>query len=303
MLVEKTARYGAGGFAVAWESKPKTGDTRGGYTYGVYACESDFFAALSTLPADRRYGNELIPADTPCRSYADVEWEGERDATHETLKTLVDTVRTHCKHEYQHDPEIAVACSTRPAGPVLWKNSYHFVVGGLVFQSNHGGAMKAFWAGIQARLPGAEWHWDNNGRQTHVIDMAVYTRNRIMRLPLCGKRGGVPFTRISGDSLDVHDDFASFQPSADDDPDAWESLVVSNPRSTATRNAYPTRPAGRNAHPARPAATRNAYPTRPAGRNAHPARPASAASVWASAGPRRLRLRRLRLRRQTCRCA
>lgn len=232
MLADKEARYGSGGFAVAWEMKPwtcpKTGCKNTWFRYGVYECADDFYTALYTLPTDKRYGYELIPADTPCRNYADVEWMGERDATHKILKILVAVVRTHCKNEYQHDPELAVACSTRPAGPGLWKNSYHIVVGGLVFQSNHG-AMKAFWADIQALLPGAEWHWDNNGQQTHVIDMAVYTRNRVMRLPLCSKRGGVPFTRISGDPLDVHDDFTSFQPSAGDDPEAWEPLIVSNP--------------------------------------------------------------------------
>ena len=97
--------------------------------------------------------------------------------------------------------------------------------------------MKHFWQNLQSELSGSEWHWDNNRKQTHVIDTTVYTRNRAMRLPLCCKSGGVPFVRISGDPFDENDDFtAEF---AEDDPAAWKPFAISNPKINSDTIAVP----------------------------------------------------------------
>ena len=227
---------GARPVAVAWGFKD-----RPGYMYSFYRDIDEFYSNL--LSAKERRGYELILADTACKNYADIEWEGPCDDQHEKLIKLAARLRAFCKAKYDCNPELYVCCSTRPKDVErgLWKNSYHIVFGNLVFDSNHGVAMRAFWEGFKAQLknPDAEadaeadeWHWvkkNKNGKKKaeHVIDMSVYSRYRPMRLPLCCKSGGAPFVRISGDPYDESDDLtAEF---AEDDPAAWKPFAISNP--------------------------------------------------------------------------
>ena len=90
--------------------------------------------------------------------------------------------------------------------------------------------MKAFWKRIQDRLSDDEWHWQNKHKRTHILDMGVYTRNRLIRLPLCSKRGGTPFKRINGDPFDENDTLTSVY----EDGEIYQCflpLVVSGPRA------------------------------------------------------------------------
>ena len=229
---------GARPVAVAWGFK-----YRPGYMYSFYRDIDEFYSNLLPVSAKERRGYELILADTACKNYADIEWEGPCDDQHEKLIKLAARLRAFCKAKYDCNPELYVCCSTRPKDVErgLWKNSYHIVFGNLVFDSNHGVAMRAFWEGFKAQLknPDAEadaeadeWHWvkkNKNGKKKaeHVIDMSVYSRYRPMRLPLCCKSGGAPFVRISGDPYDESDDLtAEF---AEDDPAAWKPFAISNP--------------------------------------------------------------------------
>jgi len=90
--------------------------------------------------------------------------------------------------------------------------------------------MKAFWERIRDRLSGAEWYWDNKGKRTHILDMAVYTRNRLMRLPRCSKRGGTPFARINRDPIVKNDVLTSVYEDGDFDQ-GFRPFVVSGPRA------------------------------------------------------------------------
>jgi hypothetical protein len=73
-------------------------------------------------------------------------------------------------------------------------------------------------------LSGHEWKWGNG---KHVIDMLVYSRNRVIQLPRCSKDCLAPFLRISGDPFDQNDDFTSeFN---EHDSDAWGPFAISNP--------------------------------------------------------------------------
>ena len=215
------------GIAVAWD-KAEVDTAR--KIYGCFPSAEDLYASLLQLPEGGRHAYEIIRESVPCRNYADIEWVGDRDSTHNKLRALVAELRAYCEAEYGRAIKLYVSCSTRAkdekAG--LWKNSYHLVFENLVFQNNHGGAMKAFWAAVCKRLSGGEWHWDSQGKETHIIDMAVYTRNRCMRLMLCSKRGGgVPFRRISGDPSDENDDLTSTYD--ENDPAAWKPFFVSCP--------------------------------------------------------------------------
>ena len=173
----------------------------------------------------------MIHGNTPCRVYADIEWEGDRDDTHAVVRRVMAAVQAYCMEKHGRKPKLCVGCSTRPidAQNRRWKNSYHLVVPDIAFENYHDGAMEKFWDDIRDRLcslKGDEWHWNNKGKQTHIIDSTVYTRNRLMRLMLCSKRGSVPFARINGDPLDEHDTLTSAY--AEDDPEAWRPFFVSD---------------------------------------------------------------------------
>ena len=90
--------------------------------------------------------------------------------------------------------------------------------------------MKAFWKRIQDRLSDDEWHWQNKHKRTHILDMGVYTRNRLIRLPLCSKRGGTPFKRINGDPFDENDTLTSVYEDGEI-YQCFQPLVVSGPRA------------------------------------------------------------------------
>ena len=210
---------------MAWD---KESHTKGAKMFAVYASVEDLYTDLLKLPEGKRYAYEVIRECSPCRNYADIEWVGDHDTTHTKIRALVAELRAYCRAEYGRAFKLYVGCSTRSnderAG--LWKNSYHLVLGDLLFENNHGGGMAAFWAAIRKRLSGDEWHWeDNKGKKTHIIDGAVYTRNRCMRLMLCSKRGGVPFQRISGDPFDENDDLTSTY--SETAPESWRPFVVS----------------------------------------------------------------------------
>jgi hypothetical protein len=116
------------------------------------------------------------------------------------------------------------------------KNSYHIVVANFVFPASDCVAIKSFAAEMQKRTlkrelpPGHGWMWDDvkkNGsiETKHVIDMAVYTKNRSMRLPLCCKKKApyVPLLRISGDPL--KDDLLLRSAEANEEEEGIERLL------------------------------------------------------------------------------
>jgi hypothetical protein len=223
-------------FPVAWQKQSKKDSDGVKYMYGLYEDVEGFFAEMHKCPEGKRSGFELIPVFRECAAYADFEWEGEEDTEHSKMRLVVSEVRSVFEEEHNRVAEVYVCCSTRQKGET-WKNSYHLVVKNLVFATNHGGAMKAFWKRIQDRLSDDEWYWDNKGKRTHILDMAVYTRNRLIRLPLCSKRGGTPFKRINGDPFDENDALTSVYDDGDFDQ-GFRPFVVSGPRADDDMPGY-----------------------------------------------------------------
>ena len=216
-------------FAVAWQKQSKKNSEDVKYMYGLYENVEGFFAEMHKCPERAWYGFELIPVSRECAAYADFEWEGEKDTEHSKMRLVVSEVRSVFEEEHNRVAEVYVCCSTRQKSET-WKNSYHLVVKNLVFKTNHGGAMKAFWKRIQDRLSDDKWYWVNKDKRTHILDMAVYTRNRLIRPPLCSKRGGTPFKRINGDPFDENDALTSVY----EDGDFYQGFlpfVVSGPRA------------------------------------------------------------------------
>jgi hypothetical protein len=202
-------------FAVAWDKREQDGSK----LYGTFGDARAFFEGLHANTPDKRWGYELIPENSPCKLYADIEWIGENDKNHERLEWILTNLHDYCKDRYKRSPELYVCCSSRERKDGKFKNSYHVVSPSVVFPNNHDGTMKVFFSNLCC---GSEWlHTDGES----YVDMRVYTKNRCVRLPLCCKKGSsVPFTRISGDPLKI-DLEATFQST---DPDMWLPFILTN---------------------------------------------------------------------------
>ena len=96
--------------AVASGKRPCNNEKKGAKMFGFYPSVQDFYESLLTLPAGRRYGYEIIVENKPCRSYADVEWEGGHDATHDRIRVFVRLPRAYCLKTHQCQAELVVSC-------------------------------------------------------------------------------------------------------------------------------------------------------------------------------------------------
>ena len=85
-----------GGFAAAWDTVPG----KGSKAYGLYPSPGDFYANLLQNPANERFGYELIPENTPCKAYADVEWIGVPDRNHTLLTRFNKFIRKRAAEWY-----------------------------------------------------------------------------------------------------------------------------------------------------------------------------------------------------------
>ena len=191
------------GFTVAWDTAAGGGKK----AYGLYKDAEDFYKHLLQTDEDKRFGYELIPVDTECKGYADVEWIGKPDPDHTRLKSLIQFYCRRADELYlgmHRSLDIYVACGSRPVGSEgLIKHSYHITVANLIYTCNHDEAMKAFFIPPEGA---SEFYWTDKGTFKNIVDKSVYTRNRVFRLPYNMKRGNtVPFLRISNDTHE--DDF------------------------------------------------------------------------------------------------
>ena len=200
---------GCKGFTVAWDKKP--GDQK--KAYGLYPSVEDFFDNMLLSPANARFGYELIPENTECKAYADIEWYGEQDTAHAILNDFVAFLRERAGKWYHPQmverPRIYVACGSRPdPGKGCFKNSYHLTIDNLVFTCNHDGQMKSFFTPSPDTCDPSHDHskfysTNSEGERKCIVDLSVYSKNRTFRLPYNMKRGTiVPLLRLSNDPFD-----------------------------------------------------------------------------------------------------
>jgi len=222
------------GFTVAWDK-----GVSGKRIYGLYPDPFDFYRNLLNNPKSLRWAYELIPEATACKGYMDIEWIGPPDPGHSKLSMIIYSLRTKVKEQYSINPEIFVACGTRRSKADLLKHSYHVVVDNLVFQSNHEGDMKRFFQLEEEE----DWYYqDKNGNRKYVIDLGVYTKNRLFRLPLCCKHRNedptsTPLVRISQDAYE--DDFSM---GSSENIDDNLPFIVSNPDMDGDKFIVPRDP-------------------------------------------------------------
>lgn len=212
------------GFLVAWDICSDSAYK----CYGVYPDEKTFFEKLLSMKSkNNRCGYELIPENTPCKSYVDVEWEGSQDTEHDRIRSIVKKLREFCHHQANaNDIEVYVSCSSRLVEGGIYKNSYHITIPSIMFHRNHDGQMKEFFSKFCEQYHDIPvWYTTSDGEQKCCVDLAVYTTNRCIRLPHCSKKGaGVAFARISGDPHDESDRFISRYD--ENNSDSWLPFIL-----------------------------------------------------------------------------
>ena len=244
------------GFTVAWDK-----GVNGRRIYGLYPDPYDFYRNLLNNSKTLRWAYELIPESTACKGYMDIEWIGPADPSHTKLSMITCSLRNKVKELYNINPEIFVACGTRRSKADLLKHSYHIVIDNLVFSCNHDGNMKQFFKLGEED----DWYYqDKNGNRKYVIDLGVYTKNRLFRLPLCCKHRNedptsTPLVRISQDAYE--DDFTlSLSENIDDNL----PFVISNPDMDGDKYLVPIMnpipPVGPGVSPNKPKAGRKTRP-------------------------------------------
>ena len=175
-------------FFVAWDVQYAPADKLS-KAFAVYHSKEAFFENLWANPVNRRWGYEVIVQGGLCRSYADIEWMGEKDTGDTVMHEILQLVRIEARKQFEREPKISVTQGSRAAGD-SYKNSYHITIANIVYDNNHkGGKMKLFWQGISdiwARSH-PEFAAIHEGHGSP-IDLTVYSMGRQMRLPGCCKR-------------------------------------------------------------------------------------------------------------------
>ena len=217
-------------FPVAWDKY----EGRGNKFYGIYDDVYTFYRHLFLLRPECRCGYELIPRETKCKFYADIEWEGEEDKDRSMIKTLIKDIRRYCSpYLPEHQSlELYTSCSSRTNQKTgLYKNSYHIASPTIIFGNNHDGRMESFFRNMCEKKHDVWYYMDEEtNRDKCYLDLKVYTLNRCIRLTHCCKLGSlVPFERISGNAFDENDPLMSSFSS--DNPLSWLPFILTNPDS------------------------------------------------------------------------
>ena len=126
--------------------------------------------------------NELINRDTECRVYVDCEWYEKECSGHSRITSLVELLTLYLKETHGFEPIIVVSNSSRQKDG-QWKQSWHLTVTNASFSSNKG-EMKSFMNRFKEHHQNTEILWLDS---VFLVDMTVYTNNRVIRTPLSFK--------------------------------------------------------------------------------------------------------------------
>jgi len=198
-MVEHGKANGCDGcFMLAWSLPPVTivlenGDEKiikGGNYYGWYENQEVFFAALIRVKSDKRYAFELMEKTRKCNLYFDVESVASKEVEVPTILRIIAAIRAHLRVLYNAEFELQITRGSRET-PKGFKCSFHIVVTGLVYENNHGGAMKECVVAIQESLEETD-KW---------IDLGVYKTDGLMRTVLSRKRDGTALVNVTGDGF------------------------------------------------------------------------------------------------------
>ena len=112
-----------GGVPIAWD-KPD-----GKKLYGLYADKREVMENIMLNAPDKRWGYEMIPVDTPCLAYADIELIcSNPDPERVILSSIISVIRAHIRKIYVRIGEFYIAEGSRMMEDGTFKVSFHFVI-------------------------------------------------------------------------------------------------------------------------------------------------------------------------------
>ena len=169
--------------------------------FGSYRDWGAVAAALDAVPPADRHFYEMVRADRPCKGYLDIDGEGGAlPSDCADMASLVAKTRTLVRRVYSEDygvelagPEVVVLVSPNPA-----KVSLHVVVSTHAPQWLFRSFRDASHLAERLRELGGAWFEGrlDGGRQKGGVDLAVYSRDRVMRL-----QGSTKFGAAAGTAL------------------------------------------------------------------------------------------------------
>jgi len=108
-----------GGFLLAWDN-----GNGGAKLFGVYPSNLDFAKKLLENPPEKRWAYELIPLETPCRGYVDIDFKGGADTKHKRLMEYLGKLDDKIETEFGIKSKTLVLASSRPDKELL-SHYYH----------------------------------------------------------------------------------------------------------------------------------------------------------------------------------
>ena len=221
------------GVGIAWDKPDNIKKA-----YGIFKDHDQMWNNLRQLPEGQRYAYEILPANTPCRGYWDIEYvlkaattlEQHTEAIQDTVKIMRAWI-TKLKHEISRitgrQAQVAVLDGTRPIDPqnpaLGIKLSYHVILINVAFSSNKSKIFNRIQDAMPTLRTTAEsltdLRWmpcsiEVSKKNTCAPDPSVYKDNQIFRCISCSKRGGAatplnfakPESNLT-DSTDPYDTF------------------------------------------------------------------------------------------------
>jgi len=207
-------------FLVAWDKDPKIGSK----CYGLYANVRVFMDNLKKCDLDKRWAYEVIPPNTICNGYTDVEFYGPADPLYQNgWHSKIDMILAHIDQKVLrlkgYHAIFKLQYSSRPEGNTI-KHSFHIIVLNLPFSNNHDGTMKKFFEVTEDM--GDEWYTVFNDKRKTIMDPKVYSERQCFRMALCSKKGKlIPLKPLS-------DNFRQMEFDDNEDSAHLAALLVCN---------------------------------------------------------------------------
>ena len=195
-------------FIVAFDYCTDNGVTK---VYGSYKNAKRFWKETKTINVEDRCFYVVVPTDTPCCLYADLEWDLSWKSIQEISDKFVEVVQETLELVDVRVPKENFLFATASEISTN-KGSLHVHVPNIFFTGIED--QKRFFNAVKIKLDtNDEWSFIDQTDKSYIlksfIDFGVYNKNRQIRLPYSSKRsrkdgiGKRPLIPFDGDSFDI----------------------------------------------------------------------------------------------------